>query len=64
MLLALTQPVRTATLALQDAAPASAPVIEVNTSALVAFIAYLLVLVGIGAWSARRKAVRWTRWSA
>ncbi|MDX1675454.1 MAG: sodium/proline symporter [Longimicrobiales bacterium] len=38
---------------LQDAAPGAAPVIEVNTAALIAFIAYLMVLIGIGFWSAR-----------
>ena len=31
----------------------TAPVIEVNTAALVAFIVYLVVLIGIGFWSAR-----------
>lgn len=41
------------TAAVQDAAPAATPAIEVNTAALVTFIAYLIVLVGIGLWSAR-----------
>ncbi|MGK7312420.1 MAG: sodium/proline symporter [Candidatus Longimicrobiales bacterium M2_2A_002] len=39
--------------ALQEAAPGAAPVIEVNTAALVAFVVYLVLLIGIGAWSAR-----------
>jgi SSS family solute:Na+ symporter len=37
---------------LQEVATAE-PMIEVNTSAVVAFIGYLVVLVGIGIWSAR-----------
>ncbi|MFW5947597.1 MAG: sodium/proline symporter [Gemmatimonadota bacterium] len=39
--------------AFQDAGPDAGPVIEVNAAALVAFVAYLLILVGIGFWSAR-----------
>ncbi len=38
---------------LQDAVSAAEPVIEVNTAAVVAFVGYLLILVGIGLWSAR-----------
>ncbi|MFW6206106.1 MAG: sodium/proline symporter [Gemmatimonadota bacterium] len=44
---------RSAFAMVQDAVPGAAPAIEVNEAALVAFVAYLLVLVGIGVWSAR-----------
>ena len=39
--------------ALQDAAAPVAPAIEVSGWAVGAFVAYLAVMVGIGAWSAR-----------
>jgi sodium/proline symporter len=43
---------RSSIMFLQDTAPA-APVIEVNTAALAAFLAYLVLLIGIGFGSAR-----------
>lgn len=38
---------------LQEAAPASGAVLEVNAAAVVAFVGYLFLLVAIGVWSAR-----------